>query len=104
MVSDGRSDPLARRPDDVPRDRVPATPTGNCFGDTFWLTLLAALAYFLLQQRAIHHVDANAMVRALALPRYISGYAHFGYRAVLGFLYALSDHDAPIHGTLLALS
>lgn len=74
------------------------------WADTACMTLLAGAAYLLLLQKAIHHVDANAMVRALALPDYILGYAHFGYRAITELVYALSGPEQPIHGTLQALS
>lgn len=69
--------------------------------DTLGITLLAAAAYALLRQDAVHHLDMHGVVRSVAAPAGEGArYGHFGYQWLAWCLHAVLGPDAPLYRPL----
>lgn len=69
--------------------------------DTLGIALLAAVAYALLRQDAVHHLDMHGVVRSVAAPAGEGArYGHFGYQWLAWCLHALLGPDAPLYRPL----
>lgn len=83
--------------------RRASAPTSACHGfDTLALVAIAFAAYAALRQDAVHHVDSNALVRALAMPS--ASHAHFGVMWILHAVRGCCGDSGPVYHAILTAS